>query len=332
MKLAVTLDVEADCQWDHGCPVNTRNVRSWPRFQELCDEYGVIPTYLLTSEMAADGLARDYLSNWQRQGLVEVGAHLHPWTTPPFVDAPGLRFNDRIHAFPSQLPTSLLQEKLHNLTREIASAFGAVPTAFRAGRFGFDLRVAQALVQEGYVVDSSVTPLTSWRDTPGLPGEAGPDFSHCSVQPFRVSGSGGVPLIEIPVTVLPTYDVLHRYPTLLRAYQAKPARAIRKVLLRTWLQPQPMWLAPRPHYGPADLLRVWRHAERTGVKIAVMMFHSSELLPGGSPFRPTAESIRALYRCLTEFFREVRAGGGSFIGLTAAARELSAGELEVRGL
>jgi hypothetical protein len=331
VKLVVSLDVEADNQWDHGAPLATRNVQCWEPFQELCSSHGVIPTYLLTSEVVADERARQLLTEWRERGLVEIGAHLHPWTTPPFADLPGLRFNDEIHAFPSQLPDELLREKLLVLTGQITERFGIPPTSFRAGRFGFDARVAQYLAEARYVTDSSVTPLISWRDTTGI-GAGGPDFSSRSIEPFRIAGTGEPGLVELPVTVVQTYEILDRYPTLLRAYRSLPARAVRRTLLRRWLRPQPMWLTPRPDYDADDLACVWRRAEAAGAEVAVMMFHSSELMPGGSPFRPTASSVHELYTCLDRFFAYVHRCGGRFVGLTDAALGLSSNGLKVRRL
>ena len=91
----------------------------------------------------------------------------------------------------------------------------------------------------------------------------------------------------MPVTVLQTYRVFDRFPALLRAYRWLPVRAVRKIVLRRTCSPQPMWLAPYPYYELEDLALVWRRAEEAGVEVAVMNFHSSELMPGGSPFRPT---------------------------------------------
>ena len=50
-----------------------------------------------------------------------------------------------------------------------------------------------------------------------------------------------------------------------------------------------------------------------------MMFHSSELMPGGSPFRPDAQSVRDLLACLDAFFGFVARGGGEFSTLTPLA-------------
>jgi hypothetical protein len=248
------------------------------------------------------------------------------------VDRPGLRFNDSAHAFPSQLPDELLREKTAVLTEHIMAAFGRRPTSYRAGRFGFDQRLARYLAEAGYIVDSSVTPLWSWRKYPGLNGEGGPDFRRHTPRPFRIHGTGSPGLLEIPVTLFATYRPLQRLPLLLEAYRSLPVRAIRKLFLSRWLLPQPMWLAPDPRYSASDLAGVWRCAEDAGLDVAVMMFHSSELMPGGSPFRPDTQSVRELLEGLDEFFAFVRSQGGSFATLTAMAQSLDAASLEARSL
>ncbi len=329
MKLVVSLDVEADNQWNHGGPLTTRNVQHWAPFQELCDRHGVVPTYLVTTEIVEDDHARKQLTDWRSRGAAEIGAHLHPWSTPPYADVPGLRFNDEQHAYPCQLPDELMGAKLATLTAQITQVFSHAPTAFRAGRFGFDARLARCLAAEGFVVDSSVTPGVSLRGVVGM-GGGGPDFSSFSIEPFRIAGTGEPGLLEIPVTIAQTYRVFDRFPGLLKPYSWLPVRAVRKVLLSAWLQAQPMWLNPRPNYRSKDLALVWRRAEEAGAEVAVMMFHSSELMPGGSPFRPTVESVRDLYTCLDGFFAYVRDHGGSFSGMTDAALSLSRQELAVR--
>jgi hypothetical protein len=324
VRLAVTIDTEADSQWEYGIPLTTRNVAFWDPFQELCERHGVRPTYLIASEIVADDKARELLQAWSGRGAAEIGAHLHPWSTPPFADKPGLRFNDPAHAFPCQLPTELLGAKIATLTAEIAAAFGARPTSYRAGRFGLDTRGAGFLADEGYLIDSSLTPLSSWRGHPGLDGVGGPDFRHHSPWPFRIAGAGVPGLLEVPVTVLTTYAMLRR-PAMLDLYRSLPVRAIRKLFLRRWLLPQPMWLTPDPRYGADDLGRVWQCAAAAGLADAVMIFHSSELMPGGSPFRRDSESVRELLACLDAFFGFAARHGAGFVTLTALGEALAAG-------
>lgn len=332
MRLAVTIDTEADGQWSPGVPITVRNAEFWDPFQDLCERHGVAPTYLVASEILEDDRARSLLEKWAQRGAAEVGAHLHPWTTPPFVDRPGLRYNDPVHAFPCQLPDELLREKTRLLTEQLTAAFRASPTSYRAGRFGLDARGAGFLQEAGYVVDSSVTPLTSWSAHPGLDGEGGPDFRRHTPEPFRIDTHGPNTLIEVPVTILPTYAVLRRMPLLLRAYRTLPARAIRKTLLSRWLVPQPMWLSPDPRYMPKDLGDAWHCASHEGLEAAVMMFHSSELMPGGSPFWPDARSVRNLLTSLDALFSLLRREGGEFSTLTGLATGLDAARLPVRPL
>ena len=133
-----------------------------------------------------------FLAPLAGRGAAEVGAHLHPWTTPPFGGEPGLARNDAAHTYPCHLDEPLLAAKLRALTTaQIRDAFGAAPTSFRAGRFGLDATGARLLAELGYVVDSSVTPYVSWAGNPGRPGwGGGPDFRGHTPYPFRVAGSG----------------------------------------------------------------------------------------------------------------------------------------------
>ena len=332
MMLAVTIDTEADNQWQGGCPVTTRNAAYWAPFQDLCDRHGISPTYLVATEIVEDERARQLLSAWSRRGA-EIGAHLHPWTTPPFADRPGLRYNDPAHVYPSQLPDDLLHEKTSVLTAQIASAFGSSPTSYRAGRFGIDTRGATLLAEAGSTVDSSVTPLWSWRRHPGLDGTGGPDFRTHSPQPFLIEGRGAHRLLEIPVTIMATYRPLRSVPLLLDAYQWLPVRAARKLLLSRWLSHQPVCLSPGPRYLTEDLVSVWRCAADAGLDAAVLIFHSSELMPGGSPFLLDAPAVRGLLDCLDAFFSFVREEGGRFLTLSAlAAAVLANGTPETRAL
>jgi hypothetical protein len=345
LDLVVTVDTEGDNQWDHGAVLGVQNADYWEAFQQVCARHGVRPTYLITSEIANDERAAGLLSSWAAAGDVEVGAHLHPWTTPPFVDRPGLRFNDPAHAFPHELPGDLLDAKLDVLTAEIDEAIGRRPTSFRAGRFGFDHRCALALLRLGYEVDSSVTPGVSWATTSGLPGGAGgPDFTGHSSTPFLIEGAGPQALLELPVTILSTHAWTMKHPAFLPLTQGRPARLLRRLTPGSWPRPQPLWLRPtvltgrhplpwRRRDGVAvrlwsqavvtrDMEAVWRQAEIQRLPSAVMMFHSSELMPGGSPFFPDRTSVQELLRALDSFFSFARGRGARFATLTEAARAI----------
>ena len=322
MRLAVSIDAEGDNQWVHGAPLTTQNVAFWQPFMDLCDRYGVRPTYLVTSEIIEDPIAAELLTRWRADHRIEVGAHLHPWSTPPFLDEPGLRSNDSAHPFPSDLQEELLHAKLAALTEQIEACVGLRPTSFRAGRFGFDTKCARVLTDLGYLVDSSVTPLVSWRETPGLPGgPGGPDFRASPVTPFLIAGAGGEGLLELPVTIMHTSWWTRRYSWTEALNHSRPWHAAKRLLHRGRGLPSPLWLRPIPGVRASDLERLWRVAEADGVETLVMMFHSSELMPGCSPYRPTEGSISALFLLFDEFFDFVGKSGGTFATLSEAARE-----------
>ena len=321
MRIVVTVDTEADGQWDHGRSLSTANVAAWPAFQELCRRHAVRPTWLITSEIADDPAAVGFLRPLVLAGEVEVGAHLHPWTTPPFSDEPGLRRNDRSHAYPCHLEPELLLAKLETLTVQVARAAGARPTSYRAGRFGLDAVGAWLLSELEYEVDSSVTPFVTWASHAGRPGRGGgPDFRRHDCRPFRVAGTGAPGLVEMPVTITPTYAVTRRVPWLRDHWQARPVRLARHAL-RAAARPQPLWLRPRPEYVLGDLQALVVAAERAHLPFAVFMFHSSELLAGASPYRPTQADVDTLLELLDGLFAWCRSRGHDFVTLTAAGRE-----------
>ena len=326
MRIVVTVDTEADGQWEHGRPLATANVAAWPRFQELCRRHGVRPTYLITSEIAEDPEAVAFLRPRAAAGALEVGSHLHPWTTPPFAEAPGLRRNDPDHAYPCHLEPDLLRAKLETLTGQVAQVAGARPTSYRAGRFGLDAAGARLLAELGYNVDSSVTPFITWVANAGRPGRGGgPDFRRHDAYPFRVAGTGSPGLVEVPVTILPTYSVTRRVSWLREHWQARPVRLGRRAM-RVLPRPQPLWLRPRPEYALGDLQALLLEAERAHLPFAVFMFHSSELLAGASPYRPAQGDVDVLLRLLDELFAWSRDRGHSFATLSEAGRILAAYE------
>ena len=169
-----------------------------------------------------------------------------------------------------------------------------------------------------------MTPYVSWAGNPGRPGwGGGPDFRGHTPYPYRVVGSGEPGLVELPVTILPTYALTRRSRVLREHWEARPLRIARRGL-RVWRRPQPLWLRPRPEYGVGDLEALVREAERRHLPFAVFMFHSSELMPGASPYRPDQTSVDTLLYLLDELFGLTRRRGHSFVTLTAAGRELAA--------
>jgi len=323
MKFIITIDTEGDNQWDHGRKLTVENVKYVDRFQVLCEKYGINPTYLVTSEICEDPFAQKLFSEYVKENRAEVGAHLHSWTTPPFLSVAGYRNNDDNHIFASELNYDLVSNKIKNLTEQIIKTIGKVPTSFRSGRFGFNDIVARALIENNYLVDSSVTPFVSWSEQRGLPGGVGgPDFINSSPFPEIYSFKYGS-LTEIPVTILPTIMPLSKNHRIARYYFRNVNNNLfLKILRKLFYTSQPVWLRPTPDMTSALLNALVIEARRINLPYLTMMFHSSELMPGCSKYRPDEQSIEELYSLLASFFSTLDSDGIKSVTLTNAAKEL----------
>lgn len=324
MKFILTIDTEGDNQWDHGRGLSVENIRFVPRFQALCEKYSIRPTYLVTSEVCNDVFAREIFTGYASAGTAEVGAHLHSWTTPPFLDKDGYRFNDINHAFATELPEDLLSQKVKNLTDQIETSFGKHPSSFRSGRFGFDEKLAGILADNGYLVDSSITPFSRWSVNKGMPdGKGGPDFIHADFLPHRYNFANKS-LIEIPVTILPTRFPLNRNHSLARYYFSNVDRnLILRVFRKLFYRNQPLWLRPLIWMDSKLFAELINEAHRINLPCLVMMFHSSELMPGCSIYRKDKDEIEKLYRTLDQFFVSLFERNIGSVTLTEAAGNLS---------
>lgn len=323
MKFIITIDTEGDNQWDHGRILTVENIKFIGRFQDLCEKYNIKPTYLVTSEICNDEYSHVLFSGYVKNDRAEIGAHLHSWTTPPFLTDPGYTENDSNHSFASELPYPLLSKKIAFLTEQITSSFGVRPTSFRSGRYGFNEQVAKVLSDNNYMVDSSVTPFVSWVEHRGLPqGAGGPDFLDFSPFPYSYDFSGKS-LAEIPVTIVPTKFPLNRSHGLARFYFRNVNDSyFLKVLRRIWFADQPVWLRPTPEMTLRLLLKLVDESERLTLPFITMMFHSSELMPGCSKYRPDEHSIEVLYSLLEDFFIVLTERGIKSVTLTDAAKDM----------
>ena len=264
MRIIVTVDTEADDQWNRARSLTIENVFALDRFQNLCERYAMPPTYLLTHEVAVDARAAEQFRVWQKKGA-EIGSHLHPWTTPPLSSG-----EDVETTFPSELSDGDLRAKLVALTEVVAKVSGGAPTSYRAGRWGFDSRQANLLKEMGYTVDLSITPGLSWKDTKGKTGgPGGPDFTSESPMPHFLNEN----VLEVPMTIL-----------------------------RVGLLRRLRWLRIFENTTVSQLRAIVRTAKRKKLPAIVFMTHSSELTVGKSPYVKTPEALEHAYECIEGLF------------------------------
>lgn len=299
----VTVDTEGDNLWAKPRAITTRNAAYLPRFQRLCEKFRFKPVYLANYEMAlSDGFvdfARDVVS----RGAGEVGMHLHAWNSPPLEP---LTSDDLFHQpYLIEYPARVMRDKIRAMTRLLEDRFDRKMVTHRAGRWAFDARYAGMLLDEGYLVDCSVTPGVDWRANPGAPGgKGGSDYSTFDPAPHFLGGrdAAALPagaLLEVPMTVVA--GRLYRWsPWLYRI------RGLRRAAGR--ISPAHRWLCPVPLLEKRNeqaMLRLVRHARQTGPAHLEFMLHSSDLMPGGSPHSGSAQDVEQLYASLEALFEEL---------------------------
>lgn len=300
----VTIDTEEDNLWSSPRVATTRNAEYLPRFQALCEKYGLKPTYLTDWEMVHSPAFREFGWDLLARRTGEIGMHLHAWNSPPLT--PLTADDDHYKPFLIDYPEDHMREKVRALTGALGDTFGATMVSHRAGRWSFNETYARVLIENGYRVDCSVTPHVSWASILGDPsGNRGTDFSRFLDTAYFVDLNdirqpGDSPLLELPVTILqPTY------PGVLEAARTLLARHHFGVRVAERLFPSCMWLRPtrRNHKTLLHILDIARQEQRPYIEF---MLHSSELMPGGSPTFPSQESIEALYHDLEALFTAAR--------------------------
>ena len=89
--LLFTIDVEEDMPgWKITDPISTSNVEALPRLADLCSSLGVKPTYLCTYPVVTQPESTRIIRRLNAKGGCEIGTHMHPWNTPPYLGVPGL--------------------------------------------------------------------------------------------------------------------------------------------------------------------------------------------------------------------------------------------------
>jgi hypothetical protein len=308
--VTVAIDTEED-NWGsyERDGATTANVAHLPVLQELFDRYGVRPTYLVNSPPLRDAASVRVLGELCGLEAVEIGAHCHPWNTPPFRD-------DEIEqSMMWMLPLDSNREKVEVLARRIESELGVRPTTFRTGRWSFGETVAVALSEAGFLVDASVTPVIDWTSC------GGPDYTSAPHTPYRFDPSSPLrpdpagSMVELPTTI----SFLHGDPVwsswIRHRLEKSPLSRLKVVglldrvglLTRRWLSPE--WSSPR------ELIRLADQCVSTGYQVLALTFHSCSLLPGATPFVRDEEERSRFLAAVESFLDHCARRGWGFATL-----------------
>ncbi|MGB6975742.1 MAG: hypothetical protein WBD67_13750 [Terracidiphilus sp.] len=305
LPFIITVDTEGDNLWANPVEIETRNAAFLPRFQALCEKHRFRPTYLTDFEMAISGEYQEFARDLLRRDTAEIGMHLHAWNTPP------LAVNECATSSGKYLieyPQAVMRGKIAFITGLLEETFGVKMHSHRAGRWAFDERYARMLSECGYTSDCSVTPGVSWRRHLGAPdGSGGSDYRGFPSRAYflnldNIRKPGDSALLEVPMTTQRRWE---RVASLLDP-AAEPFPFARKV--RDGLLFPVRWCRPQDRYyeGFRALVQSLGASQGyRGLTHLEFMIHSSELMPGGSPYFPSDRHVASLYEFLEEIFPEI---------------------------
>jgi len=320
--LVVLIDAEEDFDWS--LPFSRLNTsvasiaEQW-RAHRVFERYGIRPTYLVDYPVAVCDDANAVLKDFLADGCAEIGTQLHPWMTPPFDE----QLTER-NSYAGNLPAELELSKLKRLTHVISDRFGAVPTVYRAGRYGLGPSTVRSLLELGYTIDTSIWPLANLRRF------GGPDYASFSAAPFWADAESG--LLELPVTRgfvgLLRGSAAGFFPYLSTALgeRLRLAGIARRLKLAELI-------TLTPEGGTHDeriALLSTLHAE--GQRVFTYSYHSASLAPGNTPFVRTRADLKRFLAHSDAFFAFFRDSlHGEFITATELRTRLAAARPAVAG-
>lgn len=313
--LAITIDTEEEWDWNGPFPkppFSTGNADRLGKFQAFCDRLGLKPTWLIDHAIADDPASVRHLRKASDEGRCEIGAHLHPWATPPIEEAVN-EHNSHI----LNLPHDLVARKLETLTRKLEDVFGRRPVSFRAGRWGLDGRLLRLLKDQGYTVDSSVHPF--FKDK-AFSYEGAPDRPYWPDYGDLLKEGAQRDILELPATSGFNVSGFESAARIHGVLSAPPFSSLRLVgvLWHTRLL-RKLTLSPELFDG-ADMFSLAKACLRRGRNFLNLYFHSSSLLPGSTPYVPDGRAEERFYGYIESLWSSLKGLGNIHPVTLAEAR------------
>ena len=294
----VVVDTEAEFNWDQPFARDLTGVTAMDdieRGQAVFDHYGLRPVYVVDFPIASQDRSVRRMRAMLDRGACYIGAHLHPWTTPPFEET----LSDH-NSFPGNLTPDQEEQKLVCLLATIHERLGVMPLFYKAGRYGCGLATKEILIRHGIKVDLSVLPGADLR------GKGGPNFGAFESVPYWAAGERllTVPMTRRNIGLLPSLgtwvETVQRLPGL-RWLKIQPVLSRLRITDTITLTPEGV--------TAAEQIRLIKSMLRRGNWLFVMHYHSPSLSPGHTPYVRSAKDADRFVQCIWEvsrfFFEEV---------------------------
>ena len=300
-QLFIVVDTEEEFDWSaplSRSSVSVTAIDEVGRLQDVLRPYGLKPTYVIDYPVATTRSSAERLAEFARRGECEIGAHLHPWVSPPYTES-----LSRYTSYACNLGAPLERDKIEQLATAIREHLGVAPRVYKAGRYGFGKSTAETLEALGFDVDVSVNPHMDFRD------DGGPSFTGFEPVPGVFGRKRR--LLEVPCTTGFTGaarrlgEGLHR---LASARVLRPVRAV-GVLSRSGLLNKVMLSPEGSTYQ--EMEAITDSLYRDGLRTFSLTFHSPSLKPGCTPYVHTVQEREAFLGTINrycEFFLN-RLGG-----------------------
>ena len=289
--LTVIVDTEEEFDWSASFDRQATGVGHMRRIgamQAVCERWGIRPVYVVDYPIASQEPGITALRPLLRDGRALVGAHLHPWVSPPHEEEVSGH-----NSFPGNLPPALERAKLAKLCACIEATLGIRPLMYKAGRYGIGANTFAIIEDLGFTVDLSPSPPFDYRTA------GGPDFSRRGLAPEWAGPRGSV--LSIPGTGaligrLPSAP-LYRLATSARL---APLR-VPGILARLGVVER-MKLSPEGH-SCAEMARLVRWLHVRGQRLFALSLHSPSVAPGNTPYVRSESDLEAFLATLDGFLR-----------------------------
>jgi hypothetical protein len=288
--LLVVVDTEEEFDWF--APFDRKNVgvehmRDVGLFQAVCDAARIRPLYAVDFPVATQEAGARPLREIQASGRCEIGAHLHPWVTPPLDEEVNAR-----NSYPGNLPRDLERKKIATLLEAIEGGLGVRPRCYKSGRYGFGPNTAATLLELGFEVDLSPLPAFD------LSADGGPDWSRAPVEPREIMPG----LLSIPATASFLGFARGAAPGLHRLASAPPFSWVGLPGILSRLGALDRLMLSPEGFAFEHHRKLTRALLDRGVNVFCFTLHSPSLKPGCTPYvKSLAERDQFLDTCRRYF-------------------------------
>ena len=278
-KIFLTIDVEVDKDenWrvSKNFTFNSIIELISPRFISLINRYNIKPILFISPEVLDDNASVEIIKRLPYE--VELGAHLHT----QFIRYKHSEYIKLAGKFANEVQTDLStveeQKLISQLRLKFIDKFSLSPMSFRPGRYSIRPQTYNFLIQNGFKVCSSITPFIKWTFDNSVV-----DHSQNNIDQIRHTNFNGE-ISEIPITIKKGLLSFNFNNNLLFRLDNKLSYYMPYFFGKKWL---------RPSYGNS---KIYRSIINSNYNELVIIFHSNELILGGSPYSRNEIELDNLY-------------------------------------